>query len=475
VQAGTSNVPFRQLEFLPAHRDLAMIFRRREMLQNSASGFGLLALAGLCAESSAAQSNPVTARQPHFEPRARRVIFLCMRGGPSQMESFDYKPKLNADNDKPSRNANQKYFGSQWGFAQHGDSGMWVSSLFPHIAGVVDDLCMLNGMHTDNPEHGAALTQLHTGSFIFERPSIGSWVLYGLGTENQNLPGFVTIKPPVILGGARTYGSAFLPSVYQGSPIGTMSKPLKAAKISNTQNALLTLAQQRQQLDFIQSLNRELVTAQSANNQLEGVIESFELAFRMQTGLPRLMDFSDETPTTLGAYGIGEKQPTDDFGRQCLLARRLAENGVRFIELTHDNWDHHGFVSKLMPARSREVDQPIAALIRDLKQRGMLEDTLVIWGGEFGRTPDDPRGDGRGHQPQGFTMWLAGGGVKNGLTYGATDEYSYEAIEGRVHVHDLHATILHQLGLDHTRLTYRYAGRDFRLTDVHGRVVKEIL
>ena len=391
------------------------------------------------------------------------------------MESFDYKPKLNADNDKPSRNANQKYFGSQWGFAQHGDSGMWVSSLFPHIAGVVDDLCMLNGMHTDNPEHGAALTQLHTGSFIFERPSIGSWVLYGLGTENQNLPGFVTIKPPVILGGARTYGSAFLPSVYQGSPIGTMSKPLKAAKISNTQNALLTLAQQRQQLDFIQSLNRELVTAQSANNQLEGVIESFELAFRMQTGLPRLMDFSDETPTTLGAYGIGEKQPTDDFGRQCLLARRLAENGVRFIELTHDNWDHHGFVSKLMPARSREVDQPIAALIRDLKQRGMLEDTLVIWGGEFGRTPDDPRGDGRGHQPQGFTMWLAGGGVKNGLTYGATDEYSYEAIEGRVHVHDLHATILHQLGLDHTRLTYRYAGRDFRLTDVHGRVVKEIL
>lgn len=448
---------------------------RRDFLRESTAGFGYLGLAGLCRQASADSGNPLAVRAPHFSPRAKRIIFLCMRGGPSQMESFDYKPKLNADNGKPSRNKGQKYFGSQWKFDQHGESGLWVSELFPHTAKVADELCVLNGMHTDNPEHGAALTQLHTGSFVFDRPSIGSWVLYGLGAENRNLPGFVTIKPPVILGGSRNYGSSFLPSVYQGTPIGTMSKALKTATIANTKHPKLSVEAQRRQLDFLQSLNRGTAARQPANDQLEGVIESFELAFRMQTGLPRLMDFSDETQATLDQYGIGDKKKTDDFGRQCLLARRLAESDVRFIELTHDNWDHHGFVSRLMPQKSFEVDQPMSALLTDLKQRGLLEDTLVIWGGEFGRTPDDPRGDGRGHQPKGFTMWLAGAGVKSGCVYGATDEYSYEAVEGRVHVHDLHATVLHLLGLDHTQLTYRHAGRDFRLTDVYGRVVDEIL
>ena len=447
---------------------------RREMLASSASGFGMLALAGLCSEATAS-SNPTAPVNPHFPAKAKRVIFLCMRGGPSHMESFDHKPKLNADNGKPTGKKGLNYFGSQWKFSPHGASGIPVSSLFPHTANVVDDLCILNGMHTDNPEHGAALTQLHTGSFLFERPSIGSWVLYGLGTENRDLPGFVTVKPPVILGGARNYGNAFLPSVYQGTPIGTMSKALKSATIANTKHPTLSLEKQRKQLDLLQSLNRDLAAQQQSNDQIEGVIESFELAFRMQTGLPSLMDFSTETQATLDAYGIGDQLKTDDFGRQCLLARKLAENDVRFIELTHDNWDHHGFVSRLMPQKSFEIDQPMAALLTDLKQRGLLEDTLVVWGGEFGRTPDDSRGDGRGHQPQGFTMWMAGGGVKPGTIYGATDEYGYKAVEGRVHVHDLHATILHLLGLDHTQLTYRYAGRDFRLTDVYGRVVSEII
>ncbi len=447
---------------------------RREMLASSANGFGMSTIAGLCSEVAAA-TNPAAPVTPRFAARAKRVIFLCMRGGPSHMESFDHKPKLNADNGKPTGKKGLNYFGSQWKFAQHGESGIPVSSLFPHTSTVVDDLCILNGMHTDNPEHGAALTQLHTGSFLFERPSIGSWILYGLGTENRDLPGFVTVKPPVILGGARNYGNAFLPSFYQGTPIGTMSKALKTATIANTKHPTLSREQQRKQLDFLQSLNRDFARQQKSSDQVEGVIESFELAFRMQTGLPSLMDLSSETQTTLDAYGIGDKLKTDDFGRQCLLARKLAENDVRFIELTHDNWDHHGFVSRLMPQKSFEIDQPMAALLTDLKQRGLLEDTLVVWGGEFGRTPDDPRGDGRGHQPEGFTMWMAGGGVKPGMIHGATDEYGYKAVKGRVHVHDLHATILHLLGLDHTQLTYRYAGRDFRLTDVYGRVVSEIL
>ncbi|MBM82151.1 MAG: sulfatase [Planctomycetaceae bacterium] len=398
-----------------------------------------------------------------------------MRGGPSQMETFDYKPRLNADDGKPSKNKNQKYFGSQWAFQQYGKSGLWVSDLLPKIAQHTDKLCVLNGMYCDSDEHAAALTQLHTGSIQFHRPSIGSWVLYGLGSESKNLPGFVSIKPPVILGGERIYSSAFLPSVYQGTPIGTMSQSITKATVENLTHPSLSQDGQADQLHLIQNLNRRRLKQTPADQKIDSIIQSYELAFRMQSAMPEVMDLTKETKTTLDQYGIGDKLRTNDFGRQCLLARRFAEAGVRFIELTHDNWDHHGGVVKNMPVRCEQIDQPIAGLLRDLDERGLLDDTLIVWGGEFGRTPDDPRGDGRGHNNNGFTMWLAGGGVQSGISYGSTDEYSYEAVDGRVHVHDLHATILHLLGLDHERLTYHYAGRDFRLTDVPGRVVSEIL
>ena len=447
---------------------------RRDLLNTSACGLGSIALTAMLSKQLRAEFT-TDAKTALSEPAAKRVIFLCMRGGPSQMETFDYKPKLNADDGKPSKNKNQKYFGSQWAFQQYGQSGLWVSDLLQQTAKHADKLCVLNGMHCDSNEHAAALTQMHTGSIQFHRPSIGSWVLYGLGSENSNLPGFISIKPPVILGGERNYSSAFLPSIYQGTPIGTMSESVTKAKLADLSNPRLSLAEQQRHLQLIQSMNLSALNQQPSNSKLQSIIQSYELAFRMQSSLPAVMDLTPETKATLDAYGIGEKRRTDDFGRQCLMARRFAEAGVRFIELTHDNWDHHGGVAKNMPLRCEQIDQPIAALLQDLDQRGLLDDTLVIWGGEFGRTPDDPRGDGRGHQNAGFTMWLAGGGVRAGLTHGSTDEYSYEAVDGRVHVHDLHATILHLLGLDHERLTYRYAGRNFRLTDVHGRVVSEVI
>jgi len=449
---------------------------RRQLLRSTSCGIGYLALNSVAAEgSSAEKENPLAPKPPHFAPRAKRVIFLCMRGGPSHMETFDYKPKLNADDGKPSKNKNQKFFGSQWKFRRYGASGLWISDLMPHTAKHADNLCLLNGMHTDSNEHAAALTQLHTGNAQFHRPSMGAWVLYGMGTENSNLPGFISIKPPVILGGARNYGSAFLPSIFQGTPLGTMSKSVVQAKIPNLAHPQIHQADQRKQLDLIQQMNRKLLSKRGQDPAVDGLIASYELSYQMQSAFPEVMNVTAETQATLDAYGIGEKKKTNDFGRQCLLARRFAEAGVRFIELTHDNWDHHGGVAKNMPAKCGQIDQPIFALLTDLKQRGMLDDTLVVWGGEFGRTPDDPRGDGRGHNNKGFTIWLAGGGAKPGFVHGATDEYGYEAVSGRVHMHDLHATVLHLLGLEHTRLTYRYAGRNFRLTDVAGNVVKEVL
>jgi hypothetical protein len=315
---------------------------------------------------------------------------------------------------------------------------------------------------------------MHTGSFQFIRPSMGSWVVYGLGTENSDLPGFIALNPLSALGGSRYYGSSFLPAAYRATTIGESGKNIKQAIVGNLTSPRLSSAAQRSQLDLLQQMNRGPLVDQPTDGPFEGVIESFELAFRMQGELPKLLDLSQETKTTLDAYGI-DQPSTDGFGRQCLLARRFAEAGVRFIEITHEDWDHHGFVAANMPVRSREIDKPIAALLHDLAQRGMLDETLVVWGGEFGRTPDDPTQDGRGHNNDGFTMWLAGGGVRGGLSYGKTDEYGYEAVENKVHTHDLHATMLHCLGLDHERLTYRYGGRDFRLTDVHGEVVKKIL
>jgi hypothetical protein len=452
------------------------VLTRREMLQTVSAGFGWLAFAGLSTSVAAAESrNRLAARAPHFAPRAKRVIFLCMQGGPAHMDTFDYKPKLSADDGKPgeSRGGGAKLYGSPFQFQQHGQSGLWVSELFPNVAQHADDLCVLRGMNTDIPNHPQAFVQLHTGSSQFVRPSLGAWLLYGLGTENQNLPGFITISPPLQFG-AQNFGSAFLPAVYQGTRLGGQRENLTNANIDNISNAELNPAQQRRQLDLLQSMNRDLLATTAGHGEVEGVIESFELAFRMQGEVPGVMDFSKESSATLKQYGIGNRV-TDDFGRQCLMARRFAEAGVRFIEVCHGGWDQHQNLRAGISRNCQATDQPIAGLLADLKSRGLLEDTLVLWGGEFGRTPDSRRPDGRDHNAKGFTMWLAGGGVRGGLAHGMTDDYGYKAVEHPVHVHDLHATILHLLGLDHEKLTYRYAGRDFRLTDVRGNVVKDIV
>ena len=448
-----------------------MVLSRREMLRLASSGFGLTALAALAAEAAAREAvDPLAPKPPHFAPRVRRVIFLCMRGGPSHLDLLDPKPKLLADTGKPGRNGrNSKLLGSRWKFQPHGQSGIEFSALLPELARHADKLCVLRGMHTDNENHSQALEQMHTGSFQFVRPSMGAWTLYGLGTENRSLPGFISISPLTQLGGLRYYGSAFLPAPYAATLIGDANRPTAPATIGNLSNPRLSAAEQRRQLDLLQGLNRDFLAA-TADPRVEGLIESYELAFRMQDALPRVMDLSGETRETLELYAAEEP-----FGRQCLLARRFAEAGVRFIELTHADWDHHGFLAEGLTKNCQQIDRPIAGLLTDLDRRGLLRDTLVVWGGEFGRTPDDPSTDGRNHNHRGYSMWLAGGGVRGGLVHGATDDYGFEAVEGKVHTHDLHATLLAVLGLDHERLTYRYGGRDFRLTDVHGRVVREIL
>jgi hypothetical protein len=463
-----------------------MNFSRRDMLRHSANGFGLLALASLLGETSAADErvrNPLAPQPPHFAPRARRVIFLFMHGGPSQVDTFDPKPLLQRDHGKPYPGQKPRVqfaptgdlLRSPWEFRQYGQSGIEVSDLFPHVGSCVDDLCVIRSLHADNSAHGGALLQLHTGSDTFVRPSAGSWITYGLGTENQNLPGFVTICPTLGHGGVQNWSAAFLPAVYQGTPIGNAGIRARDASIRYLQNSETSLERQRRQLDLLQTMNRRHLEQAGPDADLEGRLNAFELAFRMQAEAPGLLDLSGESAATLKHYGIGA-EPTDNFGRQCLLARRCAERGVRFIQCSHSyKWDQHSSLQAGHARNALEVDRPIAGLLGDLKARGLLEDTLVWWGGEFGRTPTGQGGDGRDHNPHGFSMWLAGGGVRGGLVHGATDDYGWYAVENKVHMHDLHATILYLLGLDHERLTYRHAGRDFRLTDVSGRVVKEIL
>ncbi len=447
---------------------------RRDLLRTVSAGFGWLAFKSLTTTAAAAESrNPLAPKAPHFPARAKRVIFLCMQGGPAHMDTFDYKPKLTEDNGKPgvAKGGGSKLYGSPFKFEQRGQSGLWISELFPNVAEHADDLCLLRGMNTDIPNHPQAFIQLHTGSAQFVRPSMGAWALYGLGTANENLPGFVTISPPIQFG-AQNYGSAFLPAVYQGTRLGAQRADVGSASISNMRNPDLSTELQRKQIDLVQSMNRDLL-ASTANPEVEGVIESYELAFRMQAELPKVMDLSKESPATLASYGIGSGAASE-FGRQCLMARRFVEARVRFVEVCHAGWDQHQNLQARLSANCAATDQPIAALLADLKARDMLEDTLVMWGGEFGRTPDGRRPDGRDHNAKGYTMWLAGGGVRGGLSYGGTDDYGYKAVEDPVHTHDLHATILALLGLDHEKLTYRYAGRDFRLTDVHGTVAKAI-
>lgn len=455
---------------------------RREMLRLSSCGFGSMALAGLLSEQ-AQGGDPLSPRQPHFRARAKSVIFLFMHGGPSQVDTFDYKPLLKRDHGKPLPFAKPRIVSSETGnllqspfrFKRYGSNGSWVSELFPHVATCVDDICFLHSTHGSNSRHGGALLELHTGSDTFIRPSMGSWISYGLGSENRNLPGFITICPTLTHGGVNNWSSAFLPAVHQGTPIGTASAPAEQAKIPFIENQKTLRPLQQLELEMLGTLNQEHRERSGPDASLEGRIASFELAFRMQRAAPRLQSIADETKETMNRYGLNDAK-TKNFGRQCLMARRFIEAGVRFVQVTHSyKWDQHGNLKRDHARNAREVDKPIAGLLADLKRRGLLESTLVLWAGEFGRTPVAQGKDGRDHSPHGYTTWLAGGGVKGGYHYGKTDDYGYYAIEKKVHVHDLHATMLHLLGMDHTRLTYPYAGRNFRLTDVHGEVIKEIL
>lgn len=479
---------------MPCHR-FSVPTSRRSMLLGSAAGFahlGLAAMAGSPAPGSPAPGSTnsgstnsgdgFTHSLPHFAARAKRIIFLFMWGGPSHVDLFDYKPRLN---EFAGRQVTQEAYGGQrppggnilgtpFKFRQHGDGGVWISELFPHLAQHADRLCVVRSMHTEGSAHGEALLRLHTGQANLVRPSVGAWVSYGLGSESENLPAFVTISPPRGHGGVQNYGSAFLPAVHQGTAIGSAEIPIANAKVSNIANAQINRDMQRQQLNLIQAINQQHLHGAVADQGIEGLIASYELAFRMQSTIPQILSIADETSETLSLYGV-DAEPTNNFARQCLLARKLAEQGVRYIQVSTDyTWDHHTKVNEGLKKECPQVDRPIAGLLTDLDRRGLLEDTLVVWGSEFGRTPTVENGDGRNHHPQAFTMWMAGGGVRGGLTYGSTDDFGFHPVENPVHMHDLHATLLYALGLDHKRLTYRHAGRDFRLTDVHGHVAHDL-
>ncbi len=469
---------------------------RREWLSLSSCGFGSLALTGLEARNQTigkpANINPLAAKLPHLSPKAKRVIFLFMQGGVSQVDSFDYKPRLVADDGKMlsfddarviaktgMRGSSQRIMKPLWKFAQHGQCGRFASDLFPEMNRFVDDLCFIHSMQTEGVAHGPATLFLHCGATNSVRPSMGSWVLYGLGSPNETLPGFVTIGPSSGNGGPRNFGNAFLPAIYQGTPLGKAGGSPGDMTIKNLQSRLSGKAQ-ADRFGLLKELHAQRLSETPGDSELEAIANSYELAWRMQAGAPGALDLAGESRPTLARYGIGEKA-TDSFGRQCLMARRLCEQGVRFIQVTYgDNsanpaWDQHSDLPK-HGFHARAVDRPIAGLLADLKERGLLEDTIVWWGGEFGRTPyAEKNGTGRDHNPGGFTVWLAGGGFKPGFAHGATDDFGAAAMEGKVHMHDLHATILHQLGIEHERLTFRYAGRDFRLTDVHGKVVNEVI
>jgi hypothetical protein len=460
---------------------------RRYLLRHTYCGFGLMSLAHALAEP-----NPTAPKQPHFTPRAKRVIFMFMHGGPSHVDTFDPKPLLDRDHGKPlpfkrpltfAEGAIGSLLKSPWQFRRHGQSGLPVSELFPNVARHADDLCVLRSMVGDSVAHGGAVLQLHTGSNTFTRPSMGSWVIYGLGTENRNMPAYLTLKPGLSHGGAKNWSSGFLPAAYQGTAVGHGGMNIEdlSEPIDHLKNKTLSTAQQRYELDMIQKINRRSADRWNQDPELEARIQAFELAFRMQTEAPEAFDISKESDATKKLYGL-DRPETRDFAWQCLMARRLAERDVRFIQISHEyrtgnevGWDAHSELIRLHTRTALQVDQPIHGLLTELKALGLLKDTLVVWGGEFGRTPVAQAGDGRDHNPYGYSMWMAGGGVKGGMAYGATDDYGYFAVENRMHIHDLHATILHILGMDHKRLTYFCGGRNFRLTDVAGEVATQIL
>jgi Protein of unknown function (DUF1501) len=448
----------------------------------------MLGLTALLADETAARAaagqdraaNPLAVLPPHHAPRAKRCIFLYMPGGPSQLDLLDPKPRVARDNGKPlpfakpklERSKTGNLLASCWKFRKHGQAGIEVSELLPHLASCIDDVCVVRSAVADNINHTGAALQMNTGEQAFSRPSLGSWLVYGLGSENQSLPGFVVIAPKPPFQGSPLWSSSFLPAAYQGTWIRDMTHP-----VANINDPRGDPRRQRDKLDVLKQLNELHKQQRIIDSALDARIASFELAFRMQMQAPEAFDLNTETAATRKLYGIDDKT-TEAFGKQCLLARRLVERGVRFVQVydtANGGWDHHGNLKADLPARCRNVDQAIAGLLKDLKARGLLEDTLVVWGGEFGRTPTAEGTDGREHHPFGFTMWLAGGGVKGGMVHGATDEFGWYAIQDKVHVHDLHATILHLIGIDHERLTYRHGGRDYRLTDVYGQVVHKIL
>jgi hypothetical protein len=461
-------------------------FTRRHLLRSTACGFGALALHDLARAATA--TNPLAVKPAPLQPKAKRVIFLFMGGGPSQMDLFDPKEYIDRMHGQTIESPLRKevtQIGTEKFLAlkamapvkPRGQSGMMISDLMPHLASVADDICLLRGMSADNPQHAGATLQFHTGTFAEVRPSMGAWVSYGLGTENENLPSFVSIQG----GGVREYGSAFLPAIHQGTRINV---PLdgKALPIENLGNVSGNESVQRKRIDFTSNLNRRLLSDLQGDANMEGMIQNMELAARMQLNTPNIVDLSNETKSTLDLYGVDGKD-TNSFARACLLARKFSEAGVRFVQVTVGGWDHHGNIRGNLPKLCAQTDQPVAALLKDLKARGLLEDTLVLWSGEFGRTPwsQDLSGKspidqhGREHQPESFCAWMAGGGIKPGLTYGETDHLGYRVVSGRIHIHDLHATMLHLLGIDHLKLTARHLGRDYRLTDVYGEIVREIL
>jgi hypothetical protein len=459
-------------------------YSRRQILARAANGFGAAALAGLMADPAYGAVDGV-AGELHHPPRARSAIFLYMDGGPSQVDTFDPKPLLQAENGQPFKmkvqptqfDNNGNTLGSPWKFSHHGQSGLPISELFPHVASSADELCVIRSMTSAFPEHTSANYFLHTGHGLQGRPSMGAWVTYGLGSECRDLPGYVVLNGGLIPpGGLECFGSGFLPATYQGSIFKSGATP-----VADVQPAEPTVAAQRRKLELMRQLDASLLERTGANDAIESAIANYELAFRMQGAVPELMDIARETRQTQQAYGLEHDWAgTRTFAQNCLVARRMVERGVRFIQLTcpsgnGDRWDQHSGLKDGHAKNALSVDQPIGALLADLKARGLLEQTLVIWAGEFGRTPFAQGKDGRDHNPFGFSVWMAGGGVRGGTTCGATDEYGYHAIENRLEMHDLHATMLHLLGVDHTRLSVRYSGRDMRLTDVHGNVVHDII
>lgn len=473
---------------------------RRECLRRMACGFGSIAATAMACTQPGSSGISLLADDAASRiqagrtiPRAKRIIFLFMQGGVSQVDSFDYKPLLQAKDgvsaqfedarmiaNTGNRQSSQRLMASPWTFRPYGSVGKYVSDLFPQMAQHVDDLCFIHSMRTEGVAHGPATLFLHCGATNSVRPSLGSWVSYGLGSENENLPAFVSLAPSMGNGGARNFGHAFLPAMHQGTPLGQAGSPIEQLTIQHLNTDPNSFALRSKHFEKLQELNRKQQQFRPGQQELEAVIHSYELAWRMQATAPDLFQWKDEDQRTLDLYGIGQKE-TDDFGRKCLLARRLSESGVRFIQVTYgDNtanpaWDQHSNLPK-HAEHAKAVDRPIAGLLQDLKERGLLEDTLVWWGGEFGRTPyAEKNGTGRDHNPGGFTTWLAGGGVRGGFSYGETDELGHQSIGNMVHMHDLHATLLHLLGIDHEQLTFRHAGRDYRMTDVYGKVIHEIV